>query len=156
MSVHPSIKSSSISLEIWRLGTGQWVICDGMPCDRIQSHGHETFKFRISSHFKTISNAIYKWSWFLTCRTISKFIQARFLKTYTLGVEHFTIWDEFLHFAHPSAFRCWSWFWILCVCVIFSVIKCYNSITGSCDLYLPLFELNSENTLSIFHWQMLF
>ena len=54
-SVRPSTKSFFHFNEIWYIGRGRWVMHDGMPYDRIQGQGqgHEPFKVRIPSIFKT-------------------------------------------------------------------------------------------------------
>ena len=39
---------------------------DGMPYDPFQGQGHETFKVRNSSIFKSVSSAIFNVSWQMT------------------------------------------------------------------------------------------
>ena len=46
-------KISSDLNEIWYVGTGRWVMHDGMAYGRIQGQGHEPLKVWIHSIFKT-------------------------------------------------------------------------------------------------------
>jgi len=64
-SVRPSTESFFDFNEIWHVGRGRWVMHDGMQYDPVQGKVKVTspWKLEIRPFSKTISSAIYNWSW---------------------------------------------------------------------------------------------
>jgi len=64
--VRLSTKSFYDFVEIWHVGTGQWVMHHVMQYDPIQGQGHEPFKLEIRPFSTAISSTIYSGIWQLT------------------------------------------------------------------------------------------
>jgi len=77
-----SQKDSLISIKIWYVGRGRWMMCDDMQYDPILGQGHEPFKVGNLTILKAISSPIYNGGWQMTTDSL---IRAQYLKLIGAG-----------------------------------------------------------------------